>query len=146
MEGILMLHGLNHDKMGRGDQSSHGSITMEDLNKQLKVKAQALDLEIDFFQSNDEKQVIQKLEAVKNESYAGIIFNPGSWMEDGEEIARVLAKLDIPIIEIHMSNINKEKISRNVIAPSVTGLVTGFGEKVYLIGLEILSEDIRKGC
>jgi len=144
MEKILMLHGINHDKMGKGDHSSHGSTTMEDLNEQLTEKARTLGIEMDFFQSNNEKSVIQKIEAAGNESYAGILFNPASWIENGEEIAGALAKLDIPVLEVHMSNTNKETISRNVIAPSVTGLITGFGEKVYTTGLEILVEDIRE--
>ena len=73
----------------------------------------------------------------------GIVFNPAAWMDSGVEIAQTLKMADLPVVEVHMSNINKEVTCSNVIAPAVTGLVTGFGESVYVFGLRMLVEYLQ---
>ena len=65
-------------------------------------------------------------------------------MDSGEEIAAALAQSGLPVAEVHMSNVCKAPDSHNVIAPAVTGLVTGFGESVYTAGLRLLVEFLRR--
>lgn len=144
MERILMLHGLNHDQMGKGEGSVHGAVTMEDLDQLVGKTAAALGVEVDSYQNNEEKEVIRRIETAEAEHYAGILFNPADWMDTGSGIAEALAKLMIPVMEIHISNVDKRADRTNVIAPSVTGLLTGFGVKVYSYGLRILAAEIRK--
>ncbi len=143
MTKILMLHGIHHDQMGKGSNSPHGATTMECLNQQLAEEAARLSVEVVPFQSNDPEQVVQRVLAAPGEGIQGILFNPATWTEDGEVIAAALAQSGLPVLELHMSNIQKEPVTRNVIAPAVTGLLTGFGEAVYVQGLRILAQQLE---
>ena len=143
MEKILILHGLDHDKMGKG-VGSH-AVTMEEINAQLERTAQELKISVSFYQNNDSAKVIQTVAEAPQQGFSGIVFNPAAWMDHGTEIAQALKKVGIPIVEVHMSNICKDVDSHNVIAPSVTGLVTGFGQRVYSVGLEMLVDYLREG-
>lgn len=134
-----MLHGLNHDKMGKEPNSVH-PITMETLNAQMTREAEKLGVELECYQDNDSKTVSEKILSARAQGIDGIVFNPAAWMDSGVEIARALKQASLPVVEVHMSNINKEVSCSNVIAPAVTGLVTGFGELVYVMGLRMLSE------
>ena len=140
---ILMLHGIHHDQMGKGENVIHGATTMESLNQQLEAEAAKLQVEVIPFQSNQTEEVVQRILSVQDDQIQGILFNPASWMEDGEQIAEALSHAGVPVLELHMSNVQKEPVNRNVIAPSVTGLLTGFGELVYVHGLQLLVHWLR---
>ncbi len=139
MKKILVIHGLDHDKMGKDANSPH-AVTMETLNKQMEQAAGEMDVSLSFYQNNDIKKVCDTILAAPGQGIQGIVFNPAAWMDSGVEIAQALKQAGLPVVEVHMSNINKEVTCSNVIAPAVTGLVTGFGESVYVIGLRMLSE------
>lgn len=139
MKKILVIHGLDHDKMGKDANSPH-AVTMETLNKQMEQAAGEMDVSLSFYQNNDIKKVCDTILAAPGQGVQGIVFNPAAWMDSGVEIAQALKQAGLPVVEVHMSNINKEVTCSNVIAPAVTGLVTGFGESVYVIGLRMLSE------
>ncbi|MCD8077597.1 MAG: type II 3-dehydroquinate dehydratase [Lachnospiraceae bacterium] len=142
MEKILMIHGIGHDKMGK-EPGLH-TVTMEELNDQLTQAAVKISVEMSFYQSNEEDEVCGKILSAKEEGFAGILFNPATWMENGEAIAKALSQTPLPVVELHMTNTCKQANSHNVIAPSVTGLVTGFGEMVYTTGLQMLVEYLRQ--
>lgn len=140
MEKVLVIHGLNHDTMGKGANTVH-AVTMESLNEVMLAKAATLDLAVDFYQNNDYTAVAAKISAAKAEGYEGIVFNPAQWMEmetEGRVIAAALKDAGIPTIEIHISNICKAETLYNVIAPAVTALVAGVGEAVYPAALQML--------
>ena len=142
MEKILVLHGLNHDKMGKEAGGAH-SVTMEELNEMMSVEAKKLGVELAFYQNNDSAQVCETIAGAKAKGIRGIVFNPAAWMDSGEDIAKALQDSQLPVVEVHMSNICKGVDSHNVIAPAVTGLVTGFGERVYTMGLQLLVDYLR---
>ncbi|MDO4493704.1 MAG: type II 3-dehydroquinate dehydratase [Clostridia bacterium] len=132
----LVLHGLDHDKMGK-TPGKHAT-TMEELDAMVAAKAKELGVETVSYQNNDSKAVCEKLLGAENEGIAGVIFNPAEWMKSGEDIAEALKQIRIPVAEVHMGNTCKAPESFNVIAPAVTGLITGFGNDVYPIALELL--------
>ena len=143
MKKILVIHGLDHDKMGKDADSPH-AVTMETLNKQMEQAAKQLGVTLSFYQNNDMQSVCNTILSAPEQGKQGIVFNPAAWMDSGVEIAQTLKMADLPVVEVHMSNINKEVTCSNVIAPAVTGLVTGFGESVYVTGLRMLSEYLCK--
>ena len=98
---------------------------------------------LSFYQSNDCSSVVQTVLEAGAKGFGGIVFNPAAWVDTGAEIAGALKQSGLPIVEVHMSNICKTADSHNVIAPSVTGLVTGFGEQVYSVGLKMLAAHLR---
>ena len=139
---ILLLHGLNHDKMGKESNSVH-PVTMEMINEHMEQAAEQLGVSLSFYQNNDMQNVCNTILSAPEQGIQGIVFNPAAWMDSGVEIAQTLKMADLPVVEVHMSNINKEVTCSNVIAPAVTGLVTGFGESVYVIGLRMLVEYLQ---
>lgn len=139
---ILLLHGLNHDKMGKEPNSAH-PVTMEMINEQMEQAAEQLGVSLSFYQNNDMQSVCNTILSAPEQGIQGIVFNPAAWMDSGVEIAQTLKMADLPVVEVHMSNINKEVTCSNVIAPAVTGLVTGFGESVYVFGLRMLVEYLQ---
>ncbi len=141
MVKILVVHGLDHDKMGKG--AGVHSVTMEEINAMLEQTAKERQISVDFYQNNDSAQVAQTIADASQRGFSGIVFNPAAWMDTGEEIAQALKKAGLPAVEVHMSNICKDVDSHNVIAPSVTGLVTGFGARVYSVGLAMLADYLR---
>lgn len=142
MEKIFVLHGLDHDKMGKGG-GAH-AVTMEELNEQMSEKAKQLGVEVEFFQNNDSAAVCRKILALKDEGFSGMVFNPAEWMTSGEPIAEAIAEARIPCVEVHMGNPCKKADTHNVIAPSVTGLVTGFDTLVYTEGMGLLVAYLRR--
>lgn len=142
MEKIFVLHGLDHDKMGKAG-GAH-AVTMEELNELMREKAKQLGVEVEFFQNNDSAVVCKKILALKSEGVSGIVFNPAEWMTSGEAIAAALAEAKLPCVEVHMGNPCKKADTHNVIAPSVTGLVTGFDTLVYPEGMGLLVAYLRK--
>lgn len=143
MKKYLMVHGYGHDQMGKAPSGLHGSTTMADLDDSLGRKAAELGVAVESFQSNDPAAVAAKIEAAEAEGFSGLLFNPAVWMnhDDSETIAAALKKTALPVCEVHLGNVNKAgDIVKNLIAPTVTGLVTGFGETVYPIGLQLLVE------
>jgi len=143
MEKVLILHGLDHDKMGKDAASPH-STTIETLNSQLSAEAEVLSVRLAFYQNNDSAQVCREITSAKANGFQGIVFNPAAWMDSGEEIAAALSQSGLPVAEVPLSNVCKAPDSHNVIAPAVTGLVTGFGESVYTAGLRLLVEFLRR--
>ena len=71
------------------------------------------------------------------------LFNPASWMDNGQDLCEALDKCTIPVLEIHLGNFNKKDTVTNVIAPHVTGILSGFGEQVYPLGLEVLNTYLK---
>lgn len=138
MKKFLVLHGLNHDKMGMEPNSVH-PVTMAHINELMEKAAAPMGVTLGFYQNNDSSKVIKKILGASSEGYCGIVFNPAAWMDNGTDIAAALLQINIPVVEVHMSNTNKTETAHNVIAPAVTGLVTGFGEQVYMAGLALLA-------
>lgn len=139
MKKFLMIHGYGHDQMGKTPNGAHGTVTVEELNALLQEKANQIGVEVEAFQSNDVEQVVEKIQAAAKSGVSGILFNPATWMTNGERIAEVLATVHVPVVEVHMGHIHKKGGEKNVIAPYVTGMATGFGKWVYPAALEMLS-------
>ena len=135
-----MLHGPNHNMFGHRDKNLYGTVSYEEINEAMKTVAEELQVELEIFQSNHEGAFIDKVQEAFYGNVDAVIANPGGWTNTSAAVKDALDILTCPRVEVHMSNINKEVTCSNVIAPAVTGLVTGFGESVYVIGLRMLSE------
>lgn len=146
MGKILVIHGPNLNMLGFRDRKLYGYITLENLNKMIKNKGKDLGLEVETFQSNYEGDIIEKLHnAIDNCN--GIIINPGAYTHYSIAIRDAIEILDIPIIEVHLTNIYRREEFRHksVIAPVCTGQISGLGYLGYLIAIEALYEIIVRG-
>ena len=102
---ILVIHGPNINLLGRRDESIYGNHTLKDIDSLLFDKANKYNMELDIFQSNNEGEIIDKLHQSIEKDVKGIIINPGAFTHYSIAIRDAIEILDIPIIEVHLSNI-----------------------------------------
>ncbi|RKD27887.1 3-dehydroquinate dehydratase [Caminicella sporogenes DSM 14501] len=142
---ILVLNGPNLNLLGIRDTKLYGQKTLEYINNILKREAENLNFEISFFQSNCEGQIIDKIHEAYG-VYRGIIINPGAYTHYSIAIRDAIASVEIPTVEVHLSNIyNREEFrTKSVIAPVCVGQISGFKEYGYILALFALHEMLNR--
>lgn len=142
---ILVIHGPNLNMLGKREPEIYGRKSLEEIDAELKALGQDLGLKVETFQSNHEGAIVDAIHQAMG-SCRGIIINPAAYTHTSIAIRDALAMLDVPIIEIHLSNINKREIFRHqsMIADIVTARIAGFGSHGYLLALEGLAKVIQK--
>jgi len=142
MKNILVINGVNLNMLGIREPGIYGNNTLEELCKQIKKKADELKVNVDFFQSNIEGEVVNAIHSAMGR-YDGIIMNPGAWTHYSYALRDALGSVNVPCIEVHISNIHKREEFRHnsVTAPACVGQICGLGNMGYLLALEaIVSE------
>tara|TARA_B100000579_G_scaffold43448_1_gene30312 strand:- start:333 stop:749 length:417 start_codon:yes stop_codon:yes gene_type:complete len=134
---IIIINGPNLNLLGIRETSIYGKQSFNDYLNDLKVNYSSV--EIDFYQSNIEGELIDKLQEV-GFSYDGIILNAAAYTHTSVGIADAIAAIQTPVIEVHISNIyNREEIRHtSLISKNVKGVICGFGLKSYELALETL--------
>ncbi|HYJ42552.1 MAG TPA: type II 3-dehydroquinate dehydratase [Steroidobacteraceae bacterium] len=135
---ILVLHGINLNMFGKREASVYGTTTLAEIDDALKVLARELGAELEFFQTNHEGEICERIHRVVIEKNMGaVMINAGAWTHYSYGLRDALAMLTAPIVEVHMSNIHAREAFRthSVIAPIAKGQVCGFGVESYLLGL-----------
>lgn len=134
---ILMLHGINHDMFGKRDPAQYGTVTLADIDAQLRALGQELGAEVSSFQSNCEGAMCERIHAAHDEGIDAVLINAGAWTHYSYGIRDALAILTVPVVELHMSNIHAREPFRHtsVFADIVLGQICGFGVDSYLLGL-----------
>lgn len=143
---ILVIHGPNLNLLGRREPEVYGSITLSEINTALADKALTLEAELSIFQINSEGQMIEKIQEAAA-GFDGILINPAAFTHYSISLREALAASDLPLIEVHLSNIfAREKFrSHSVVSPIASGVICGLGLNSYLLGLEALVDLLRKG-
>lgn len=139
---VLIMNGVNLNMFGRRDPAHYGTATLEDINGRLKELAEELGLELSFFQTNFEGEFVEKLHSVHLEGQtAGLLINAGAWTHYSYAIMDALAIVTIPIVEVHMSNVQAREEFRHfsILSQVCRGSVAGFGLDSYLLGLRALA-------
>ncbi|MCK9555913.1 type II 3-dehydroquinate dehydratase [bacterium] len=133
---ILVINGPNLNLLGKREKDIYGSKTLENINKQMTRVAKEKNAELDFFQSNHEGEIVDKLGQAEK-SYAAVVINPAAYTHTSVAIRDAIASINIPVIEVHISNIyqREEFRHKSLIAPVAKGQVSGFGEYSYILGL-----------
>lgn len=136
MKKILVINGPNLNLLGIREKNVYGSETLLDIAKEVDVTSQELGLETDFIQSNHEGEIIDKLHAARG-VYDVIIINAGAYTHYSIAIRDAIKGIEIPTIEIHLSNIHSREEFRHtsVIAPVCIGQICGFGKMSYILAL-----------
>ena len=133
---ILCLNGPNLNMLGTREPDKYGSTTLHDIEKEISREAKKLNIEIDFFQSNIEGELVTAIQKAKD-VYDGIIMNPAAYTHTSVAIRDALLAVCIPTVEIHLSNIHKREEFRHtsLTAPACIGQITGFGKYGYIMAL-----------
>ncbi|NLM25659.1 MAG: type II 3-dehydroquinate dehydratase [Firmicutes bacterium] len=138
MTEILLVNGPNLNLLGVREPEIYGSVTLEDIEKQVTLAAAKQGFSLKTFQSNSEGKIIDFLQ--ENADAEGLIINPGAYTHYSYAIRDCIAGLRIPAVEVHLSQIysREEFRQRSVIAPVCIGQISGFGDFSYLLGLQAL--------
>ncbi|PRX19732.1 3-dehydroquinate dehydratase [Orenia metallireducens] len=135
---VLVIHGPNLNLLGVREPNVYGLKTLSDINSSLRDIAAKKSVELKIIQSNSEGKIIDVIQKAFHQDVDAIIINPAAYTHYSIAIRDALAMLDIPIIEVHLSNIYKREEFRHksVISPVVTGQIAGFGASSYILALE----------
>jgi 3-dehydroquinate dehydratase-2 len=138
MAKIMVIHGPNLDLLGKRQPEVYGSFTLDEINQQLKKLGQAENVEIDFFQSNHEGEIVEVIGLAKKKKIDAILINPAAYTHTSVAIRDAIEGASLPTIEVHLSNIYAREEFRHtsLIAPVAKGTVCGFGIDSYLLGLQ----------
>ncbi|WP_039764587.1 type II 3-dehydroquinate dehydratase [Caldicellulosiruptor sp. F32] len=142
MKKILVINGPNLNLLGIREKNIYGNTNYDELLEMISKKAIELNLNILFFQSNHEGEIVDRIHKALDENIDGIIINPGAYTHYSYAIHDAIKAVNIPTIEVHISNIfaREEFRKRSVIAPACVGQISGFGIKSYIIALYALKE------
>ena len=145
MSRILIVNGPNLNLLGRREPQVYGTSTLDELNKRLDQMAQELKIDLIFFQSNHEGDMIDFIHREASDA-DGIVINPGALTHYSYALRDAIAAVQIEAIEVHMSNIHaREEFRRtSVIAPVCRGTLVGFGFYGYAMALSYFA-DMSKG-
>ena len=135
---IYVINGPNLNMLGKREPEHYGELTLCELNKQIEAKAGELGLEVRFFQSNSEGELIDFIQQAAGSGAGGIILNAGALTHYSYAIRDALAASELPTIEVHMSNIYKREPFRHnsVLSEVCAGQISGLGKYSYMLALE----------
>lgn len=139
MGKILVMNGPNLNLLGTREPEIYGSLTLADIHERLRCRANEAGLEIEFMQSNHEGVLVDAIQRARR-TVDYIILNAAALTHYSIALRDAIAAVDVPVIEVHLSNVHKREEFRHksVIAPVVLGQIAGFGAESYLAALEII--------
>lgn len=145
MTRILVLNGPNINVLGRRNPTIYGTLTLDEINRLISEQAEALGLDISFYQSNYEGALIDRIQ----ESWGnidGIVINPGALTHYGYSLKDALIDAAVPVIEVHLGNIHAREEWRrhSVVADIARGQIAGFGWRSYTSAMEIMAGIIKE--
>ena len=140
MKRVVVVNGPNLNLLGKREPNIYGTRTLEDLRQVIEERASRLGLDVAFFQSNDEGEMIDFLQR-EGPGSAGIIINPAAFAHYSLALYDCLQALALPVVEVHISNIHarEEWRSKSVTARAARGVITGLGFAGYELALEFLA-------
>lgn len=143
--GILILHGPNLNLLGTREPEIYGTETLERINERLKGVARRHGASVEVFQSNHEGELIERLHSAKKQRISWIIVNPAGLTHTSVALRDAFASVDIPFIEVHLSNIySREPFRhRSYFSDLAVGVVCGLGSRGYEFALEFALQTIK---
>ena len=144
MNKIIILNGPNLNLLGEREKSQYGNFTLKDVEKSCEEYANKNNINLTFFQSNIEGDLINQIQNSRN-SQDGLIINAGGYTHSSVAIHDALKILKIPIIELHISNIyNREEFRhKSLISKVAKGVICGFGEEGYIMSLKAMKKFLQ---
>lgn len=141
----MVIQGPNLNMLGVRDPRIYGPVKLETIHENIKTQAQQMGVEVSFFQSNFEGEIVDKIQECFGE-YDGIIINPAAYSHTSVAIRDAIAAVNIPTIEVHISNIYaREKFRQESLTAEVcSGVITGFGPLGYHLALNGLMQIVSE--
>jgi 3-dehydroquinate dehydratase-2 len=142
---ILLLNGPNLNLLGKRQPEIYGSLSLSDIEQQVRALADELGVEIDFRQSNSEAELIDWIHDSPSK-FGALVINPAAYTHTSLALRDAISAVAIPTVEIHISNIHRREPFRHhsYIAEVAVGQIAGFGATSYLLGLRAAVELLQK--
>lgn len=142
---IAVIQGPNLNMLGIREQHIYGPMTLDQIHEQLKASAEQNGVELEFFQSNLEGEIVDRIQESLG-TVDGILINPAAFSHTSIAIKDALSAVNLPTVEVHLSNIYKREEFRqkSVTAGASAGVITGFGPFSYHMGLMALTQIISE--
>jgi 3-dehydroquinate dehydratase II len=136
MRKVLVIHGPNLNLLGEREPNVYGSITLDEINKELQDQAAKSQMEVRIVQSNHEGEIVETIQNSRNWADV-IIINPAAYTHTSVAIRDALSAVTVPCIEVHLSNIYAREGFRQAshVSPVAVGIIAGFGKNSYLLAL-----------
>lgn len=144
MKKILVIHGPNLNLLGSREVGVYGSVTIDDINKDLNALAKLKKVSLEIMQSDHEGDIVETIGKSKGK-FDAILINPAAYTHTSVAIRDAISAVGIPTVEVHLSNIYAREEFRHtsLIAPVARGQVSGFGKMSYILGLEAVISLIK---
>ncbi|MBU1873434.1 type II 3-dehydroquinate dehydratase [bacterium] len=136
MGSFRVIHGPNLNLLGQRDPDHYGTLTLAEINEKIQAFGKSKNVKVDILQSNHEGEII---DAIQNSGgLTGIILNPGGFTHSSVAIRDAVEAVDVPVIEVHLSNIHGRESFRqkSLIAPVCQGQISGLGHQGYILAIE----------
>ncbi len=139
---FAILNGPNLDRLGKRQPDVYGSQTLEDLEKLVAAEAESLGVSVEFFQSNHEGALVDKIALLGDGGIDGVVFNPGAYTHTSVALRDAIASSGLSVVEVHISNIyeREEFRQKSLTAPVSTGSIAGLGFYGYIAALRFLAQ------
>lgn len=133
---ILVMNGPNLNLLGEREVEVYGAAKLADIEAAISSLAEELRIEVDFFQSNHEGALIDRLQDARSNCHA-VVFNPGAFTHYSFALRDAVSSISIPVVECHMSNVHARDAFRStsVIAPVAAGQISGLGVSSYMLAV-----------
>ena len=145
MKKIIIINGPNLNLLGNRETAIYGKLTLAEIEQLSKNKANELNLDLNFYQSNSESEIIDLIHKTQTD-FDGLIINPAAFTHTSIALLDALKAISKPKIEIHLSNIyNREDYRKNSITSAgIDGMICGFGSLSYILAIEALNSLLVK--
>lgn len=144
MSKMLVLNGPNLNLLGRREPGVYGTTTLQELENNLSANAPS-GIALEFFQSNHEGQMIDRIHRVMDEPVDGIVINPGAWTHTSVAIRDALSAVAVPFVEVHISNVHAREAFRHhsYLSDIALAVIAGCGMQGYTFALETLDQRLK---
>lgn len=142
---ISIINGPNLNFLGKREPSVYGDMTLNTLEDKLITHGQQIEVNVKTFQSNSESEIIEHIYHCSDENVSYIVINPAAFTHTSIAIRDALLAVNIPFIEVHISNLHKREAFRqqSYFSDIATGVVTGLGLKGYQLALDAIASDFN---
>lgn len=145
MNSILVIHGPNLNLLGTREPEIYGAQTLTDINQHLQQSAASQGIQLDAFQSNHEGEIVEAIHRARGQ-YQAIIINPAAYTHTSVAIRDALAGVDIPFVEVHLSNVHQREAFRHhsFFSDLAVGVICGLGAYGYEAALAFWVQKLKK--
>ena len=138
MKNVLVLHGPNLNLLGSREPDVYGRVTLDEINAKLTAQAQSSGAKLNYFQSNAEATLVERVQQARNDGTDFIIINPAAFTHTSVALRDALAAVALPFVEVHLSNVFAREAFRkeSFFSDLAVGVISGLGATGYELALQ----------